>query len=355
MTERILMEKLRSRISRFPRLNLANLPTWLHEAPRLSSELNGPRIFFKRDDLTGLAFGGNKTRMFEFDLAEALDRGADTIVAGSSVQSNYLRQLAAACNRLGLEAYFIASKVRGDQDLEVEGNLFLDLLLGAHVKIVDEDFPTQGKLKLRDALAKELRAKGREVYIPWWDTQYLNTIGYVQCAVELGEQFETLNVLPDYVYLASANATQAGLVLGFKYLEISTCVVGFNPEHWCVDARPGVAEFANEAADRLGLTAHVSVDEVINSSEYIGKAYGIPSEGCLEAIRLVARTEGILLDPVYSGKAMAGLIDHVRKGKVKKGDVVVFLHTGGNPALFAYRHDFSNITDNLAKSSRLLR
>jgi 1-aminocyclopropane-1-carboxylate deaminase/D-cysteine desulfhydrase-like pyridoxal-dependent ACC family enzyme len=170
--------------------------------------------------------------MFEFDLAEAIEQGADTIVAGSVVQSNYLRQLAAACSKLNLSAHFLLSRVRGDRDLELQGNLFLDLLLGAHLQVIAEDFPTQRRLGLRKALAEELRAKGREVYIPWLNTGYLNTIAYVNCAIELLEQLQELEVTATHLYLASANATQAGLVLGFEYLRSDISVVGFNPEHW---------------------------------------------------------------------------------------------------------------------------
>jgi len=341
-------KELEDRIAKFPRVRLANLPTPLHEAPRLSEALGGPKIFLKRDDLTGLAFGGNKTRMFEFDLAEAINQGADTIVAGSVVQSNYLRQLAAACSKLGLKAYFLLSKVRGDEDLEIQGNLLLDLLLGAHVKIVDEDFPAQRRMKMREALAAELEAKGHKVYIPWYKTKYLNTIAYVNCALELVDQFENLGIEPSYLYLASANVTQAGLIVGFRYLGIDVKVVGFNPEHWIADARAEVAEYANEAANRLGLDIHISASDVINTNKYIGEAYGVPTKECLDAIKLVARTEGILLDPVYTGKAMAGLIDHIRKGKVKTDATVVFLHTGGNPALFAYNTSFGDLTELLA-------
>ncbi|MGQ9585374.1 MAG: D-cysteine desulfhydrase family protein [Anaerolineae bacterium] len=344
-----LMEQLRSKIAAFPRVSLADLPTPLHEAPRLSKALGGPQVLFKRDDLTGLAFGGNKTRMLEFDLAEALKRGADTIVAGSVVQSNYLRQLAAACSRLGLEAHFVLSKVRGDKDLRVQGNLFLDLLLGAHVKIVEEDFLTQRETKVREALADELRAKGRKVYIPWWDTAYLNSMGYVNCALEILEQLNGLGIRPNYLYVASANANQAGLVVGFRYLKANISVVGFNPEHWYPDTRPEIARYANEAAKHLGIDVEFSPDDIVNTNDYIGERYGAPTKEGLEAIKLVARTEGILLDPVYTGKAMAGLVDHVRRGKLGTDDTVIFLHTGGNPALFAYHEDFGNLTENLAK------
>jgi D-cysteine desulfhydrase family pyridoxal phosphate-dependent enzyme len=349
MYDKDLMEQLRSKIAAFPRVSLADLPTPLHEAPRLSKALGGPQILFKRDDLTGLAFGGNKTRMFEFDLAEALKRGADTIVAGSVVQSNYLRQLAAACSKLGLEAHFVASKVRGDKDLRIQGNLFLDLLLGAHVRIVEEDFLTQRKLQLREALADELRAKGRKVYIPWWGTAHLNTIAYVNCALEILEQLNGLGTGPNCLYLASANASQAGLALGFRYLKANISVIGFNPEHWYPDTRPEIGRYANEAAKHLGIDVEFSPDDIVNTNDYIGEWYGMPTEECLEAVKLVARTEGILLDPVYTGKAMAGLVDHVRQGKLGKGDTVIFLHTGGNPALFAYHEDFGNLTENLAK------
>lgn len=344
-----LIEELRLEIAKLPRVSLAALPTPLHDAPRLSEALDGPRILFKRDDLTGLAFGGNKTRMFEFELAEAMKQGANTIVAGSAAQSNYLRQLAAACNRLGLEAYFVGSKIRGDKDLGVQGNLLLDLLLGAHVRIIEENFQAQGNLEPVNTLAEELRERGRKVYIPWWKTAHLNAIGYVNCAIEMVEQLELLDFERGHLYMASTNASQAGLELGFRYLGIGISIVGFNPEDWFEDTRPDIARYANEAAKHLGLDLRFTPDGLVNTNEYIGEGYGVPTEECLEAIKLVARTEGIFLDPVYTGKAMAGLVDHIRKGKLTKKDKVIFLHTGGNPALFAYNEDFGDLTKHLTK------
>lgn len=344
-----LMKELRLKVANVPRVSLAALPTPLHDAPRLSEALGGPRILFKRDDLTGLAFGGNKTRMFEFELAQAMERGADTIVAGSAVQSNYLRQLAAACNRLGLEAHFILHKVRGDKDLELQGNLLLDLMLGAHVRIIEENFQATGDLGPINGLAEVLRDNGRNVYIPWWETAHLNAIGYVNCALEMAEQLECLGVERGFLYMASTSASQAGLELGFRHMAIDISIVGFNPEDWFADTRPEMARYANEAAEHLGLDIRLEPDSLVNTNAYIGERYGVPTQECLEAIKLVARTEGIFLDPVYTGKAMAGLIDHVRKGEPTKGGDVIFLHTGGNPALFAYAESFGDLTVHLTK------
>lgn len=349
MISKDLMEELRAKIAKLPRVSLGALPTPLHDAPRLSEVLGGPRILFKRDDLTGLAFGGNKTRMFEFELAEALKQGADTIVAGSVVQSNYLRQMAAACSRLGLEAYFVASKIRGDKDLQVQGNLLLDLLLGAHVRIIEENFQAEADVQPVNALADELRERGRKVYIPWWNTIHLNAIAYVNCAVEMAEQLEVVEFGRGYIYMASTNASQAGLELGFAYLGADISIVGFNPEDWFEDTRPDIARYANEAAEHLGLDTRLEPHRLVNTNDYIGEGFGVPTKECLEAIKLVARTEGILLDPVYTGKAMAGLVDHITKGKLTQNDNVIFLHTGGNPAVFAYNEDFGDLTEHLTK------
>jgi len=339
-------EELRVAISKLPRVHLANLPTPLQEAPRLSRALGGPRIFFKRDDLTDLAFGGNKARMFEFELAEAIEQRADVIVSSSVVQSNLLRQLAAACAKLGLEAHFLVTKVRGDKDLEIQGNLLLDLLLGAKVRVVDGWFDELGKA--REILVKELEKKGRRVYSPYGSHIYLGVIGYVNCAVELVSQLEAQCVSAAHLYLASARVTQAGLVLGLEHLKAGISVTGFVPEHWREETASMIAGLANDAAQRLGFSTRIYSEQINNTDAYTGK-FAIPTAACVEAIKLVARTEGIILDPVYTGKAMAGLIDHIHQGRLTADDTVVFLHTGGTPAVFVYHDEFGDLTAKLAK------
>jgi len=336
-------EKLVDSISRLPRIKLAHLPTPLEEVPRLSRALGGPRIFFKRDDLTGMPLSGNKTRMFEFSLAKAIEEGAEVVVQSNAVQSNYSRQLAVACAKLGLEAHLVLRKARGDKELSVQGNLLLDLLAGAKVELVDADVSEQRRLKMKKA--DELRKAGRKVYVARGtdrDTA-VEAVAYVECALELYEQLEKLEIESDYLFLSAHDTTQAGLLVGTKYLGINTQIVGTNMFNH--DSVPLIAKVVNDIIELLGLDLTIRSDEVINTTDYVGEGYGIPTPEGLEAIKLVARTEGICLDPVYTGKAMAGLIDYVRQGKVKENQTVVFLHTGGFPSLFAYNEELEAVLD----------
>jgi len=338
------VQELLRRIEKIPRVRLAYLPTPLEEVPRLSQALKGPQIYFKRDDLTGLASGGNKTRMLEFVLGHVVETGADALVAGASVQSNYCRQIAAACSKLGLEVYLVLRKVHGDKDLQPQGNLLLGLLAGANVEIIEASTPSEQMCVLEE-MAADLRAKGRHPYLFRMDNSEdagLAAIGYVNCILEIYEQLKNMGVEPDHLYLASSGATQAGLALGAKYLGLDFPIVGINPHSkiWKEDAPSIVAAIADLAAKTLGLDIQMKASELISYSNYIGTGYGESTQEGIEAIKLVAEKEGIFLDPVYTGKAMAGLIDHVRQARIKAGERVIFLHTGGFPLLFAYSEDF---------------
>lgn len=340
--------KLRERIGKLPRVHLAYLPTPLEEAPRLSKMLKGPQIYFKRDDLTGLAFGGNKTRMFEFILGHVLKVGADVVVAGAAVQSNYCRQMAAACSKLGLDVYLVLRKVRGDIDLQPQGNFLLDLLTGAHVEIIEASSPAE-QIRIMEKVTKDLQAKGHHPYLARMansEDMGLDAIAYVNCIEEMCEQLENMDLEPDYLYVASADTTQAGLVLGAKYLRLDFPIVGINPlgKIWGEDVPPTVAKIANMATEILGLDIKVETSEVISYSDYVGRGYGLVTKEGIKAIELVAEREGIFLDPVYTGKAMSALIDHARQGKIGKDKKVIFLHTGGLPALFAYNEEFNVAT-----------
>ncbi len=339
--------ELRDAIARLPRARLAYLPTPLQDAPRLAQALGGPPITIKRDDLTDLALGGNKARMFEFELGEALRQGADTVVSASVVQSNLLRVLAAACAKLGLNAHFLVSRARGDKDFQLQGNLLLDLLLGADVQLLDVSIQDPRFLQARETLASRLRAQGHTVYIPYADHIELGVVGYVNCVLEMVDQLGPDGEFPRHIYVASSKVTQAGVLLGVKHLQAETSVVGFTPEHWREDPPSEIASLANRAAQTLGVSTRVSPTEVRNTMDYIGPAYGEPTAACLEALALVARTEGVLLDPNYTGKAMAGLIDHIRRGKLETDDTVMFLHTGGIPALFAYNLELGELSARL--------
>ncbi|MFQ5796186.1 MAG: D-cysteine desulfhydrase family protein, partial [Candidatus Bipolaricaulia bacterium] len=334
------LKELREKIDAVPRVKLAALPTPLHELPRFSRALGGPRIFIKRDDLTGLAFGGNKTRMFEFLFAQAKEKGVDTIVGGAAVQSNYSRQLVAACNVLGLEIHLVLRRVRGTRDDIIQGNLLLDLLAGASVHVIDATREEQ-RNALYD-LAEELKKQGKHpLVVRMANDEDLSpdVVAYIDCFCEIMEQCNELKTEPSHLYVSSSDTTQAGLELGKTALGSKIHIIGVAPsdgEHGIVGL---IAQHANQAAERLGLACRVNAEDVYNTVKYVGQRYGMVTSEGVAMIKLMARTEGIFLDPVYTGKAMAALHNHIRKGKLSQDDTVAFLHTGGTPALFAYAAD----------------
>jgi L-cysteate sulfo-lyase len=347
--KRILgIKELGERISGFPRVKLAELPTPLQELPRLSKAFDGPRIFMKRDDLTGLAFGGNKTRMFEFLLADALRMGADTIVGGAGVQSNYSRQLVAACNVLGLQVHLVLREMVEGEGRDIQGNLLLDLLAGATVHLIKATADQQRKA-IYD-LAEELQKKGRKTYVVRMANNQdlsFDVISYTNCFCEIVQQCKKLKIKPSHLYLSSYDSTQAGLELGKIALGSDLKIQGIAPEQRSERAVDLIAKYVNQTARRIGLSCSVRSEDIQNSGEYIGDGYGIPSSQGIEMIKIVARTEGIFLDPVYSGKAMACLFDHIKRGLLGKSHEVVFLHTGGTPALFAYKDNL--VTEDLKR------
>ncbi|MBI3410058.1 MAG: D-cysteine desulfhydrase family protein [Planctomycetes bacterium] len=330
-------EQLRARIAHLPRVSLAHLPTPLEEAPRFSRQLKGPRVWIKRDDCTGLYFGGNKTRHNEFLLADALERKADVLVWGAGVQSNNCRQTAAACNKLGLDCVLYLSRAAHNDD--VQGNLLLDHLMGAEIHIIDEPL---GPL-LDEALLKasaELAQAGRRPYV--WDRvpgRPLAAVSYALCLAEMLEQFQEKDIHPTAIYAAAAGATGAGLVLGKAILGWHGKIKLLCPILWPWDIAADLAEVANDAAKLLELPHRVTSRDVDVRTDFIGPGYGQITPAGSEAIKLIARSEGILLDPVYTAKAMAGFIHDVRHGMYKSDEIVVFMHTGGTPAVFAYRDE----------------
>jgi 1-aminocyclopropane-1-carboxylate deaminase/D-cysteine desulfhydrase-like pyridoxal-dependent ACC family enzyme len=333
-------EDLNARIDTLPRVRLANLPTPLHEIPRFSRALGGPRIFIKRDDLTCLAFGGNKTRMFEFLLARAREEGADTVVGGAGAQSNYCRQLTAACNALGLETHLVLRRIRGRRDDTVQGNLLLDLLAGAHVHIIDADEEKQRRVMYE--LADALKRKGKKPFVTRMasdDDLSPDVVSYVKCFCEMQEQCDSLGIQPTHLYLASYDSTQAGLEVGREALKNPVKIRGIAPAVWGKPAAGLIARYAKQTARLLDIRCDFAEERVYNTTDYVGEGYGIPTRAGVEMIKLMARTEGIYLEPVYTGKAMSAVADHVAKGELRKEDIVLFLHTGGTPALFAYAEE----------------
>ena len=340
--DRNRLAELQESLATLPRISLASLPTPLEFCLRLTEALEGPRLWIKRDDLTGLATGGNKTRMFEYVLGEAVRQGADTVIGGAAVQSNYCRQLAASCARLGLDCHLILRKVRGERDQEIQGGLLLDLLVGARVELVEGvDWVGLGELIRQKAEAFE--AQGRRVYVARVGDASrlgLDACAYVRAVVELLEQADGLGLDIDEIWLCSSDATQSGLAIALKHLQAPIRLVGVPalPD----PVTPGqtfaqcMAAIGNQCAEILGLPTRLVPEDIVNLTAYVGPGYAVLTDEAREAMRLVGRTEGLLLDPVYTAKAMAGLIDHIRRGLTGKEGNVVFLHTGGLPALFAY-------------------
>ena len=337
MATALTTDQLRQAASELPRVPLAHLPTPLEEAGRFAARLKGPRVFLKRDDCTGICMGGNKTRHNEFLFGEALKQNADCLVWGAGVQSNNCRQTAAACCKLGLDCYLYLTRATHNDD--IQGNLLLDHLMGAKVTIIDTPMgPELDDLLL--AKAKELRAAGRRPFV--WDRitgRPIAAVSYALCLAELLDQARALGVEPTHVYAAAAGATGAGLAIGKAILGWPGKVRLLCPIRWPWDTPSDIAEIANQTAALLGLPHRVSAADIDIRTDYLGSRYGVVTDGGREAMDLLARTEGVLLDPIYTAKAMAGLIDDVRQARLGSADQVVFIHTGGTPAIFAYRNE----------------
>lgn len=314
-----------------PRVRLGHLPTPVEELPRLARALGLRRLLVKRDDLTGLAGGGNKTRKLEFSVAEALQQGADTLVTLGAVQSNHARQTAAAAARCGLRCTLVLG---GHPPAAENGNLLLDRLLGAEVVF-------SGERTREDAAAQAvagLRAAGRRPFlIPMGASDEVGAAGFVAALEELEAQCRAQRLHLDRIVVASSSfGTQAGLSLGAAALGFGSQIVGISIDSRLAELQAGVADIARRTARRLGLEATVEPHQVVAFDRYLGGGYAVLGEAEREAIFLAARQEGLLLDPVYTGRAMAGLIDLARRGDVGKDEVVLFWHTGGTPALHAY-------------------
>ncbi|MDR7556024.1 MAG: D-cysteine desulfhydrase family protein [Armatimonadota bacterium] len=321
-------------LGRLPRLRLATLPTPLEEMPTLSAYLGGPRLLVKRDDMTGLAFGGNKVRKLEYLLGEAVDRGCDVVVTVGAAQSNHARATAAAARRLGLDAVLVLT---GDEPLERQGNLLLDTIFGADIRIVDidDDYVLMGVV---EDIARDLQRRGRAPYvIPPGGSAALGAAAYANAGLELLDQLNTRGIHADaIVHATGTGGTQAGLYTACRLMQTRMEIVGVSagPSRDVATAR--VRSLVEDLCGLLGIDWRPHPDDIVVTDEYVGEGYAVATPEGLDAIRLVARTEGLLLDPVYTGKAMAGLIDQVRRGRFRPDQNVVFWHTGGQPALFAY-------------------
>jgi len=329
--------KLEAKIKSLPRIRLANIPTPLHEMPRLSKTLGGPKIWIKRDDLTGLAFGGNKVRKLEFEMAEAVEKGADTIVAGGVVQSNHALATTVAARRLGMRAVLL---LRGEEPKEYTGNLLLNHIFGAEIRFIRAKWHETGPITR--GVVEELKKKGHKPYVVPFSSP-LGSVGYVNAVLELLQQARGMNLKIDsVVHAAGSGGTQAGLIVGNEALKAGINVVGIaveSDDEWLLKE---TIEIANKCASLLGLGLTVTRDDVRILYDYVGEGYGVLDEKVKKTIKLVAQTEGVLLDPVYTGKAMVGLIDLARQGRFERRGNVVFLHTGGLPAIFAHKDELKS-------------
>ena len=322
--------------AQFARVDLCHQPTPIEPMERLQEQLSGPQLFIKRDDCTGLATGGNKTRKLEFLLGEALAQGADTLVTQGAVQSNHVRQTAAAACKFGLKCHALLERRVADaaSDYESTGNVFLDELFGATLEFRPAGLDMNAEA---EALCQSLRAGGSKPYfIPGGGSNTIGALGYASCAQEIGAQSHELGIDFDYLVVASGSAgTHAGLLAGLQAMGSDLPVLGISVRHPQAKQVVAVHALAEKTLALLGGAA-LPVDKVIVDDGYVGPGYGVAAESTLEAIRMTARSEAILLDPVYSAKAMAGLIGLVRSGFFATDANVLFLHTGGSAALFAY-------------------
>jgi len=329
-------------LARFPRIRLAHLPTPLEPLERLSRHLaapdgRGPKLWIKRDDCTGLSTGGNKTRKLEFLMADALALGADTVITQGATQSNHARQTAAAAAKLGLTCHLLLEDRTGrrDEAYTQSANVLLDRLHGAEIGHRPAGADMQAEM---EALAVQLRAEGKRPYvIPGGGSNPVGSLGYVYAAQELLGQAMELGLRIDHVIHATGSAgTQAGLVVGMVGLNSGVAVLGIGVSAPRAAQEAKVLALAQETARHLGLPGVIQAEHIAANCDYVGQGYGIATEGMVEAVRLVAELEGILLDPVYSGKAMAGLIDLIRKGHFAPDSNIVFMHTGSSVGLFGY-------------------
>ncbi len=322
------ISEIRAALGTCSRLSLADLPTPLLDCPRLTKKLGGPRVLVKREDQTGLAFGGNKVREFEYSVAPAVDEGYDVLLHGAASQSNQSRLTAAVAAKLGLNAVMVGR--RDDHSTPINGNLLLTHLFGATVHLIERE-------EEKEAIIEKLKAEGHKVYNTSSDGYYYRSISYVDGFLELWEQVQTMDITPDAIYVCAGVHTHTGLVVGAKALGVNVRIIGISPSPQD-DATKNVqlAEVAREVCKILNLDLNFTAHDFESYGKYAGPAYGVLTPEAREAVLLAAQTEGLLLDPVYAGKTFGALIAHIRAGWYTEEQTVVFVHTGGTPALFAY-------------------
>lgn len=327
-------------LARFPRRRYTHGFTPIERAPRFSEVVGGPNIYIKRDDLLGLAAGGNKTRKLEFLVAEAIAEGADTLITCGAIQSNHCRLTLAAAVKEGMKCRLVLEeRVANSYNRDSIGNIFLFRLLGAEkINVVPGGSDIAGEM---EKMAGEVANEGRKAYIiPGGGSNEIGATGYVACAEEILTQAFEMGLNIDAIVCASGSTgTHAGLITGFCGNNSNIRVIGINVGKSKEDQEPLVYDLVERTAAHVGIASEIPRESVVCFGDYVGPGYSIPTPEMAEAVRTLARTEAILLDPVYTGKTMAGLIDLSRKGYFKKGENILFIHTGGTPALYVYKDD----------------
>lgn len=336
-----LCKALETTLAGFERVSLGHFPTPLEPMDRLSEMLGGPRLWVKRDDCTGLSSGGNKTRKLEYLMADALALGADVVITQGATQSNHARQTAAAAARLGMDCEILLEDRTGSPDPQyaLNGNVLLNRLHAATVSKRAGGTDMPGEM---EQLAEKLRGNGRVPYvIPGGGSNAVGALGYVNCARELVEQGINQDIKIDaLVHATGSSGTQAGLVAGLAAIESDIHLLGIGTRAPQPKQETMVFDLATATAKHLNNGVTISRESVRANCDYVGPGYGMPTPGMIDAVKLLARIEGLLFDPVYSGKGLDGLIDLIKRGAFKGMDNLVFLHTGGSAALFGYPETF---------------
>ena len=334
-------QELVSRINKIPRVSLASLPTVLEYAPNISKELD-VNLYIKRDDCTSLAFGGNKTRHLEFIMAKTLSGDYDCILTGAASQSNFCRQAAAAANKLNLDSYLVL--MHGIKGKMMQGNYLLYNILGANVDVVEGEDLEQIPKHL-DKKYNQLIREGRKPLLIYGgfgkEDTVLAGISYANAMAEIDLQMKELNFIADHLFVTAANMTQAGCELGAKILDWPTRIQGVSPVYWEMNIKKDIARICNAGAKMLEVNLTFTHDMINHDNNFVGEKYGAVTEKGTQAMKLIAKKEGIILDPVYTSKGFAALISYIKKGIIKRGANVIFMFTGGSPAVFAYHEELS--------------
>ena len=329
-------------IDNLPREKFTTLPTPLHLLPNLTKALGGPRIYIKRDDLTGMATGGNKTRKLEFLIADALQKNATDIITQGATQTNHGSQTSTIASVFGFKSHLLLENRRNNYDHEYlySGNILLAKILDTKLYYFDKGTNMNQEM---GRLADKLRSTGARPYIiPGGASNPLGSIGYVNCALELVRQANNTNLKIDSIITATGSSgTQSGLVAALKIIESPIKILGIGTNVGTTHQRNKILTLSREIMNFLDANILIQEEDIRVNCDYIGTGYGDPTDKCLEAIKMVAQLEGIFLDPTYTGKAMAGLIDLIRKGVYTKDQNVVFLHTGGHSSLWGYNKYFA--------------